>query len=707
MATLMPMPMQAFQAFISGVYGPINGGQLFTYDAGTVTPKATYTTAAGDVANANPVILNARGEPPAGIFLGSGAYKIVLKDAAGATIWTQDNVSIADYLLGSNLANTTDPAKGSALVPTTGRVVNTVSDLRALPKTGGSPTAFMLGYYAKGDGGGGSYYLDPTDTTSADNGGTIIVATDGGRWKLSYFGIVSVRQFGAKGDGATNDYPAFSAALTAVGRIHVPAGEYRTDTTIQMGDNKVIYLANGATIVRKTAATSTDPTIWFDGSYSSVVGEGGNSFIRTEKTSPNGVVRFGAATMATTPTASTNYNTLDKLYVSGGTAQGSGSDYGVLLNGPEFLSRTCYFNRITDVEIGNANYGITCRGWANANHISNVHFYRIGSLSTHHALGLLGCLENTVVGCFHHSSPGGASIIVDQFDNTANGGVQHTAQFNRVLAFCCEQGGSSYSLRHIAGTYGIYDFSSNTSLGPQFTSYGNNNTFSWNGVVQGHQVLGYTSLLGPGSFTVQSDGRTQIGTTTSDTAKLFVYQASTTLADGGIVVRHQGAGASAATMVRFLNNAGAEAGSITSTSTATTYATSSDYRLKESVKPMTGALAKIDLLKPCFYSWKIDGSDGEGFIAHELQQVFPQAVTGKKDGTRIERKELEPARPAFYDKESGELTPAVEAVYEEKVVPDYQGIDTSFLVPTLVAAIQEQQVLIKDLAEKVAALEAK
>jgi hypothetical protein len=109
-----------------------------------------------------------------------------------------------------------------------------------------------------------------------------------------------------------------------------------------------------------------------------------------------------------------------------------------------------------------------------------------------------------------------------------------------------------------------------------------------------------------------------------------------------------------------------EVGRIACTSTATSYVTSSDYRLKENVQPMTGALAKVTALKPCTYTWKADGSAGQGFIAHELQAVVPDAVSGEKD-----------------------------AVNEDGSIKA-QGIDTSFLVATLTAAIQEQQAIITE-----------
>ena len=100
-------------------------------------------------------------------------------------------------------------------------------------------------------------------------------------------------------------------------------------------------------------------------------------------------------------------------------------------------------------------------------------------------------------------------------------------------------------------------------------------------------------------------------------------------------------------------------GTIQTTASSTAYNTSSDYRLKESVQPMTGALNRVIALKPSTYKWKVDGSSGEGFIAHELAQVVPLAVTGEKD-----------------------------AVNEDGSIKA-QGVDLSKVVPVLVAAIQE------------------
>jgi hypothetical protein len=116
-------------------------------------------------------------------------------------------------------------------------------------------------------------------------------------------------------------------------------------------------------------------------------------------------------------------------------------------------------------------------------------------------------------------------------------------------------------------------------------------------------------------------------------------------------------------------------GNIQWNNTNTAYNTTSDYRLKNTVAPMTGALAKVAALKPVTYKWNADDSQSQGFIAHELQAVVPECVTGEKDAVDAEGK------------------------------PQYQGIDTSFLVATLTAAIQEQQAIITALTARVEALE--
>ena len=169
---------------------------------------------------------------------------------------------------------------------------------------------------------------------------------------------------------------------------------------------------------------------------------------------------------------------------------------------------------------------------------------------------------------------------------------------------------------------------------------------------------------------INTNGNLLINTTSqTDSAELCVR--ANFGVSNGISVASTSTGTTGSIIFR---NPNGEVGSIQTSGSATSYNTSSDYRLKNTIAPMTGALAKVALLKPVTYKWNVDGSDGQGFIAHELAEFVPQAVTGEKDAV---------------DKDGN---------------PKYQGIDTSFLVATLTAAIQEQQALITQLQADVATL---
>ena len=214
-----------------------------------------------------------------------------------------------------------------------------------------------------------------------------------------------------------------------------------------------------------------------------------------------------------------------------------------------------------------------------------------------------------------------------------------------------------------------------------------------------------SSTLGTNDyFNIDASGNVLVATTSQINAgRLCIdFNQSTHQA---IAMRNNNAG-NGGNYVVFMNSADAQAGIISQTGATTiNYGTSSDYRLKENVVPMTGALAKVLELNPVTYTWKVDGSAGEGFIAHELQAVCPDAVVGQKDATESRQVEVSPAVPATYDEEGNELTPAVEAVHEEREVPVIQSVDTSFLVATLTAAIQELSAKNDALEARIAALE--
>jgi len=176
--------------------------------------------------------------------------------------------------------------------------------------------------------------------------------------------------------------------------------------------------------------------------------------------------------------------------------------------------------------------------------------------------------------------------------------------------------------------------------------------------------------------------------------------------------------ASTGEIVRF-DKDGSQKGSISVTDSATSYNTSSDYRLKTDAQPMTGASARVQALNPVNFEWIADGTRVDGFLAHEAQAIVPEAVTGTKDAMRDEEYEVTPAVyedvviPAVLDDEGNELEAerteqqlVTEAVMGTRSVPDYQGIDQSKLVPLLTAALQEALTEISDLKARVVALEA-
>jgi hypothetical protein len=208
------------------------------------------------------------------------------------------------------------------------------------------------------------------------------------------------------------------------------------------------------------------------------------------------------------------------------------------------------------------------------------------------------------------------------------------------------------------------------------------------------------------AMTLDSSGNLLVGTTnTSANPTGF----SAVQYSGGTYTRiaHNSSAGSSDGYIQFFYDS-TQIGSVAQNGTSTVqYLTSSDYRLKKDIQPITGALEKISSLNPVAYKWITDDSEGEGFIAHELAEVCPHAVNGEKDATRMEQYEISPAVPATFDEEGNELTAAVEAVMGEREVPSYQGIDTSFLVATLTAAIQELKAIVDAQGAEIAALKAK
>ena len=205
-------------------------------------------------------------------------------------------------------------------------------------------------------------------------------------------------------------------------------------------------------------------------------------------------------------------------------------------------------------------------------------------------------------------------------------------------------------------TSGATTFAAGSAAAPSITTTGDTNTGIF---FPAADTIGF-SEGGAEAMRIDSSGSLLINGTTQpvNTYKQVITFSGGSGGVGGGLLFNDGDSGNVYPAV-FFRKDGAERGNINVTTSGTAYNTSSDYRLKNTIAPMTGALAKVALLKPCTYKWKSNGLDGQGFIAHELAEVVPQCVTGEKDAVDAEGN------------------------------PQYQGIDTSFLVATLTAAIQE------------------
>ena len=202
MSTILS-PAPKLQFFTEGGI-PLVGGKLYSYAAGTTTPLATYTTSTGTQNNANPIILDSRGE--AAVWLGAASYKLKLTDSTDVEVWTVDNITTQDAInaltaFESSLANSTSGTQGSSLVG-----------------------------YVPANG-------PPGRTVQA---------------KLR--DVVSVKDFGAVGDGSTDDTTALRAAIAYCesatqygGRaLYIPGGRYLITGALTLSKEFITIFGDGA-----------------------------------------------------------------------------------------------------------------------------------------------------------------------------------------------------------------------------------------------------------------------------------------------------------------------------------------------------------------------------------------------------------------------------------------------------------------------------
>ena len=244
----------------------------------------------------------------------------------------------------------------------------------------------------------------------------------------------------------------------------------------------------------------------------------------------------------------------------------------------------------------------------------------------------------------------------------------------------CVGGFAGYSLTTGSGNCFVGGNNSNAGY---YVTTGSNNTIL--GGYTGNQ--GGLDIRTASNYIVLSDGAGNprqiidgnnnfLFNTTSAGSTANGFQINNGSYGNSVIVSHNNTSSSGVGYIGFYYSTN-QIGSITqSGTTAVLYNTTSDYRLKNDVTPIQNALAIVEALNPVSFTW-IDGRKDDGFLAHEIQAVIPNCVTGEKDAVN------------------------------EDGTPKYQQMDNSGVIPFLVKAIQEQQALIESLTTRLTALEAK
>ena len=227
-------------------------------------------------------------------------------------------------------------------------------------------------------------------------------------------------------------------------------------------------------------------------------------------------------------------------------------------------------------------------------------------------------------------------------------------------------------------------------LGVRIDGYANQ---TWTSTAQGSYLTFSTTADGAASPTermrISSGGNLLVNRTAQTAGERFAVYTDVTSSNtayfwygqtddrANVICRHdRSISGNVGVQIAFLNQTGSNVGQISSTGSATTYTTSSDYRLKENVVPLTNAINRFNQLQVYRFNFIADSETVvDGFIAHEVQSIVPEAIVGEKDAVN----------------QDGSMKP--------------QGIDQSKLVPLLTAALQEAVAEIKALKDRVTALE--
>jgi len=233
---------------------PLSGGLIYTYQSGSTTPLATYTTNIGNVANSNPIVLDTSGRVPNEVWLTVGfGYKFVIQTSTGTQIQSLDNIPSSQVPPIINDASSVSYEEGYTITAGSFIVGQTYQILTVgttnFTTIGATSNTIGVVFTATGVGSGtGTAYL----TRTVQN-------------KLQE--MVSIKDFGAVGDGSTDDTAAIQAAINASSGSSLyipPASSYYKITSALNGISNIVIIGSGAigTIRNTTTGTSSDINVF-------------------------------------------------------------------------------------------------------------------------------------------------------------------------------------------------------------------------------------------------------------------------------------------------------------------------------------------------------------------------------------------------------------------------------------------------------------
>ena len=649
MAALTPVPkIQFFDA--NG--NPLAGGKLYSYDAGTTTPRPTYTNYGGATPNANPVILDSRGE--ANVWLDSSLYKLKLTSATDVEIWTVDNVGGPDQ-----------------------------ATLAQLAASGGSA---LVGFLQSGSGAVARTVQSKLRDT------------------------VSVLDFGADPTGVANSATAFTNAIATGKLVLIPKGTYLRGavSTTYATDQFLGILRVG----EKTTINSSDPQVIVAREVDASGSGNGHCFSDSSNINRAGGISYNSFDGRVTWSGSHNYGHY-AAFQSGAVYNCSGTttDWFHFFAGLEVNNGTVTNNRgLTFQAPVLSGSGYVAQNFAV--YVDNLPEFT-GTPSTgttNYALysdGAARVWANTTatfknVYAANGQGTAGARVHINEEPNIAARFRLQQQSFNyfdlvipasQTYMQISQAAGAAAVATFLAGTSGVMGLGTTV---PNASDLGG-------GVLQQDKN---TVASGPGADLYVSSNSYYNGgwkyTATATASQIVLVGNSmrfNVAASGSAGTAINGTGtfteggrwdSNAYLLVGYTSSNGAYSLQVNSQIFATnaTIATS-DGRYKENVTEVTGALADVCALRPVTFDWKahpvhnFQAGRSVGFIAQEVQQAL-----AARDfvGTVVKGNECE---------------------LPDGTKEEFLGLSDGALIPLLVASIKELKAQNDALAARVAALEAK